>query len=1827
MNQNAFLARIRRLGFAVVFVAVFSAAVSLSAAERAFALVLEGAIDAGPAKGALPVHLYLHHDGESFSAARAISYYWPTANDSTSGGGTLFGNWEPSTPDISALSLAGDALEGTVSVAIGQTILTTTLSAHILDNDRVVGAHGGSVGDSTPRRGLEGEVLHPSSEEGNGRASIYLRYGVAPGFQQNPARRSVAVHLVFSEGVATAATATIGSFDGTSVSIGREVPLTTPNGTQGRGFTSNTEDTMEVISHDLTWSNGSIAGELVIEFFNRGESVGAFTYSLEGEVIARRFAGLYAVDTAAGDRIRSDVRAIGVAGPAAPVSLPPITPLQSLPSPGGAGFQPPYFEEISQADFRQRLEAAALWLYTAPYHGAIHSDHTAAHMRNSGTKNYDGGSEVAYGGAMAMITLARLTEDPSKKAAALRSAQRAAYRSQMQGVGPYNLNTTYKGMFFTTVFQGLAYLELFLETGDIEWREQARHYAWALEHLQGRMFHRTEGTWTYYGADWDYPMGVSNSRNDRSRDWLPIQAGEMLYFLGKLRVEGGVDEFRQAEDLAHAWMIENLDTAWTVFNRRGMGPTQFLLYLLRYADEPDDAVIDQVVAHVEGSYTSWSRSASFFSPGVGTDLDRLQGGGTIAEISSTLRMALVYLHLYRERGEAVWLEKAKTFVHSVLNRQNTWGFIHPAGLRTAEDNVQARGAFHQYTALSAEGVRLLLEAYHELAALSAFPGENVSAVLNADVLSGTAPLTVHFDATDSSGSAGELGFHWDFDDGATSAAIAPAHTFTHPGTYRVRLTVAGDTARATRHATIRVHSEPVLTSIRLRPEPYEAITDDESPFENIRYVGRGKTLDYTARAYDQYGIPMEVQPVFTWSASDGNSVDAAGRVTVAEETGPFSGPHRFTVTAQAGGRAASADFRVLAPTGPDRRHFSISFTGRNFHIDRTHYVAGVLQLDRWTSFERRTWGGWSSFNVQFTDDAGEETLRMHNNGSTGADVSSLPILNADVLMASGRVRIHTDHPIIVSEIPDSFRETGYHVYIYSHADNANAHSVTFDDGSGPVTRWLRGTTDPWDGMSFHEATAETQGDALAGGFTNYVLFENLKVETFSILASFGVSGIQIIQARMDEGPLAFASRAVDGAAVGVPYSYAVQLRGGDAETLVLSAVDLPDWLELMPDPEDPRRGTLFGTPAEADEGPHAILLAAADVDGEVSQAFTLTVFPEGFALEAPMILPLAPAVIGLNAATLRANLTRGKDPVQVRLLRGTFDGGDSPMAWQFISSPVVHGLGELEWELEGLQPGTTYYYRFSAQNAYGLVFTQTQSFTTEVLSARIVQQPTNAESFPGGQAQFTVIAAGVEPITYQWRKDGVDLADGPRVSGANNSVLILSDLTAQDAGSYTVFVSNNDGSDLSEPATLTLIDPVPPVITTQPVGGTFEAGATVELFVEVESLAPVAFQWRRDGVPLSEGGGISGVDTATLRVSSFGPEDEGLYDVVVSSVGGSTVSDPASLFLLPSMDAVLAEWNFNHFPESTTTEGFEETIAADVGTGVLYLRSSSSTGTNFRRSTGGGTEINAWDGTPAGGAIELRRGARWNNGLVEFRFDMTGFEAALVSFAYRTSDSQPSMAVVEWSADGGESYTEHTVLASADYEGGFAVVWLDLTEATALNNAADARVRLRYNADGGSTNAGSGAIFDNVRVEARRSAVGYAGWRAARFGDTEHPDGEPRADPWQRGIPNILDYVLGLDHLESPHSGLPRSGVGTLHFTRRADAEFLLVVEESHGLAPDDWEIIAFLEPGANGWTTVGERADITEEADGPFHRVTVISTPAADSVAARFWRVTVEAP
>lgn len=228
----------------------------------------------------------------------------------------------------------------------------------------------------------------------------------------------------------------------------------------------------------------------------------------------------------------------------------------------------------------------------------------------------------------------------------------------------------------------------------------------------------------------------------------------------------------------------------------------------------------------------------------------------------------------------------------------------------------------------------------------------------------------------------------------------------------------------------------------------------------------------------------------------------------------------------------------------------------------------------------------------------------------------------------------------------------------------------------------------------------------------------------------------------------------------------------------------------------------------------------------------------------------------------------------------SFDGFDDGA---FPESALVQGI-------DGSFYGTT---TTGGANGHGTIF------RLSVTSApQITTQPAAQSAFAGANVTFSVAVFGAPPLFYQWRQNGTNLADGGIISGSAARILTLSNITAANAGTYSVIVSNGSGSVISSGALLT-VAPSLPIITQQPVGGTALPGSTATLTVAAVGNAPLSYQWRENTVNLTDGGNLSGSAMSSLIISNVSAANAGTYSVIISNSLGSVISTNAILSVAP----------------------------------------------------------------------------------------------------------------------------------------------------------------------------------------------------------------------------------------------------------------------------------------------------------------------------------------
>ncbi|KAA9034159.1 phage tail protein, partial [Ginsengibacter hankyongi] len=202
-----------------------------------------------------------------------------------------------------------------------------------------------------------------------------------------------------------------------------------------------------------------------------------------------------------------------------------------------------------------------------------------------------------------------------------------------------------------------------------------------------------------------------------------------------------------------------------------------------------------------------------------------------------------------------------------------------------------------------------------------------------------------------------------------------------------------------------------------------------------------------------------------------------------------------------------------------------------------------------------------------------------------------------------------------------------------------------------------------------------------------------------------------------------------------------------------------------------------------------------------------------------------------------------------------------------------------------------------------MTVTGTATCSIEIATATYsikVNEPINISTQPNpSQAvcltfpvSFSVAATGTTP-TYQWK------LNGNPISGATSSTYSISQAKAADAGTYTVDVIGAGGcaTVTSDDAKLIVNQTI--TFNSQPSAVSLCQGGDATFTVSASGTI-TEYQWRKNNIPLSDGGNISGSTTTSLTITGATGTDAGSYDVVISGPAGQcsqAISNPATLTL------------------------------------------------------------------------------------------------------------------------------------------------------------------------------------------------------------------------------------------------------------------------------------------------------------------------------------------
>jgi Immunoglobulin I-set domain/Immunoglobulin domain/WD40-like Beta Propeller Repeat len=179
--------------------------------------------------------------------------------------------------------------------------------------------------------------------------------------------------------------------------------------------------------------------------------------------------------------------------------------------------------------------------------------------------------------------------------------------------------------------------------------------------------------------------------------------------------------------------------------------------------------------------------------------------------------------------------------------------------------------------------------------------------------------------------------------------------------------------------------------------------------------------------------------------------------------------------------------------------------------------------------------------------------------------------------------------------------------------------------------------------------------------------------------------------------------------------------------------------------------------------------------------------------------------------------------------------------------------------------------------------------TPVAVAPSIVTQPASVTVNVGNTATFAVGVDGSGPLSFQWRRDGVNIA------GATSASLTFNSVALPNAGSYSVLVTNSAGSVASNSVTLDVAsatEALPPTITSQPSTVIVPLRGSANMAVGATGSGPLSYQWMLNGAA------IPGATAPVLSFYYVRNEDVAQYTVQVSNSVSSTMSQAAELILL-----------------------------------------------------------------------------------------------------------------------------------------------------------------------------------------------------------------------------------------------------------------------------------------------------------------------------------------
>jgi uncharacterized repeat protein (TIGR03803 family) len=240
--------------------------------------------------------------------------------------------------------------------------------------------------------------------------------------------------------------------------------------------------------------------------------------------------------------------------------------------------------------------------------------------------------------------------------------------------------------------------------------------------------------------------------------------------------------------------------------------------------------------------------------------------------------------------------------------------------------------------------------------------------------------------------------------------------------------------------------------------------------------------------------------------------------------------------------------------------------------------------------------------------------------------------------------------------------------------------------------------------------------------------------------------------------------------------------------------------------------------------------------------------------------------------------------------------------WYFNGTPIGSPVGATNFSsltLTDVGTNQAGNYAVEVVNGYDSAISSNATLIVS-LPPIITAQPSSRTNIANTTATFSVAVSSVSPVSFQWQKNGTNLANGGQVSGVTNNTLTITSVSDNNAAAYSVAITNLAGSVTSSNGLLTVIDP--PGITAQPLSQRVLLGASVSFNVTTSNTLPLNYQWRLNAAS------ILNATNATYAIQAVSATNSGNYSVVVTNLAGTVTSSNALLTVLVPPSLTLQLW-------------------------------------------------------------------------------------------------------------------------------------------------------------------------------------------------------------------------------------------------------------------------------------------------------------------------------